>query len=60
MVKLNVKKLRQEKNTIIVSSEEALKDVNKIEWLKEVITGEKKVEIKAINNKEENSNKCVR
>lgn len=50
MVKLNVKKLRKEKNTVIVSSKEALKDVNTIEWSKEVMIGEKKVEIKAINN----------
>ena len=50
MVKLNVKKLRKEKNTVIVSSKEALKDVNTIGWPKEVMTGEKKVEIKVINN----------
>ena len=31
MVKLNVKKLRKEKNTVIVSSKEALKYVNTIE-----------------------------
>lgn len=36
-MKLNVKKLRKEKNTIIVSSKEALKDVSPIEWSKEVI-----------------------
>ena len=50
MVRLIVKKLRKEKNTVIVSSKEALKDVKPIEWSKEVMTGEKKVEIKAINN----------
>lgn len=49
-MKLNVKKLRKEKNTIIVSSKEALKDVSPIEWSKEVISGDKKVEIRGINN----------
>ncbi|MCC3866416.1 hypothetical protein [Terrisporobacter petrolearius] len=49
-MKLNVKKLRKEKNTIIVSSKEALKDVSPIEWSKEVISGDKKVEIRRINN----------
>lgn len=50
MSKLNVKKLRQEKRTIIVSSEEALKDVDKFEWSKEVMTDEKKVGIKLFKN----------
>ncbi|WP_343339154.1 hypothetical protein TPELB_15090 [Terrisporobacter petrolearius] len=49
-MKLNVKKLGKEKNTIIVSSKEALKDVSPIEWSKEVMSGEKKVEIRGINN----------
>lgn len=50
MVKLNVKKLRKEKNTVIVSSKEALREVNPIEWSKEVMTGQKKIEIKVIND----------
>lgn len=50
MMKLNTKKLRREKNTFIVSSKEALKEVNTIKWSKELMTGEKKIEIKAINN----------
>lgn len=41
-MKLNVKKLRKEKNTITVSSKEALKDISPIEWSKEVISGDKK------------------
>lgn len=49
-LKLNLKQLLEEKNTIIVSSEEALKDVNRINWSKEVLNGNKKVEVKAMNS----------
>lgn len=48
-MKLNVKKLRKEKNTIIVSSKESLKDIETIQWSKEIIDGSKKVEIRASN-----------
>ncbi|MGL6105752.1 hypothetical protein [Romboutsia sp.] len=49
MMKLDVKKIRKEKNTVIVSSKESLKDIEHIQWSKDIIAGSKKVEIKATN-----------
>lgn len=49
MMKLNVKKLRQEKNTIIVSSKESLKDIEPIQWSDDVLEGKKTIEIKALS-----------
>ena len=43
---MDIKSLRKTKNTIIVSSEESLKDVEPIEWSEEVINGNKQVIIK--------------
>lgn len=45
-MKLNVKKLRKSKNTIVVSSKEALADVTPINWSHDVIDGNKKITIK--------------
>lgn len=50
MIKLNVKKLRENKKTTIISSKEALRDVTPINWAQDVIDGKKKVEIKAAAN----------
>lgn len=50
MMRLNIKKLREEKNTTIISSEEALKNVNPFNWSNDVINGNKKVEIKLVDN----------
>lgn len=41
MRRLNINKLRHEKNFVITSSDEALKDVTPINWSKEVLNGEK-------------------
>ena len=46
IMKLNVKKLRECKETIIVSSKDALSDVTKIAWSEEIINGNKKITIK--------------
>ena len=43
---LNIKKLRKNQNTIIVSSKDALSDVTKIAWSEEIINGNKKITIK--------------
>ncbi|MBU3105106.1 hypothetical protein [Clostridium gasigenes] len=43
MMKLNLKELRKKKNSTIVSSEQALKDVVKFNWTDEVLNGQKKV-----------------
>ena len=43
---MDIKSLRKTKNTIIISSEESLKDVKPIEWSEEVINGNKQVIIK--------------
>ena len=45
MKKLNIKSLRENKNTIIISTEESLEDINPIEWSDKVINGEKQVTI---------------
>ena len=45
-MKLNIKKLRKNQNTIIVSSKDALSDVIKIAWSEEIINGNKKITIK--------------
>ena len=45
-MKLNIKKLRKNQNTIIVSSKDALSDVTKIAWSEEIINGNKKITIK--------------
>ena len=47
MMKLDVKKLRQEKNIMIVSSKESLKDIEPIQWSYDVLEGKKKIEVKA-------------
>ena len=44
-MKLNIKKLRKNQNTIIVSSKEALVDVTPINWSQDVLDGNKKVVI---------------
>lgn len=40
-MKLNIKKLRKNQNTIIVSSKEALADVTPINWSQDVIGNKK-------------------
>lgn len=45
MKKLNIKSLRENKNTIIISTEESLEGINPIEWSDDVINGEKQVTI---------------
>ena len=50
-MKLNVKKLRQEKNTIIVSTKESLEDIEKIQWSDEVLEGKAKIEVNIPNDK---------
>ena len=45
-MKLNIKKLRKNQNTIIVSLKDALSDVTKIAWSEEIINGNKKITIK--------------
>ena len=45
-MKLNVKKLRESKEAIIVSSKDELADVIKIAWSEEIINGNKKITIK--------------
>lgn len=45
-MKLNIKKLREEKNTVIVSSKESLRDIEAIKWSKEVLNGDKTVEVR--------------
>lgn len=44
-MKLDIKKIREEKNTTIISSEESLEDVEIIEWTEDVLEGKKKIEI---------------
>lgn len=46
MMKLNLKELRKNKNSKIVSSEKALSDIVKFNWTDEVLNGEKKVIVK--------------
>lgn len=41
MMKLNVKKLRETKKVITISSEEALKDVVPINWSQNLLDGNK-------------------
>lgn len=53
MVRLNVKKLVENKNTIILSSKDALLDVTPIKWSQEVVNGNKKVVVKSMRNMEE-------
>lgn len=43
---INIKKLREKKGSKIISSEEALKDIEPFEWNEEVLTGERKDIIK--------------
>ena len=45
-MKLNVKKLRKEKDTVVVSSKESLKDIEYIKWSDKVLSGKKTVDIK--------------
>lgn len=45
-MKLNIKELRKKKNSKIVSSPEALKDIVKFNWTDEVLNGQKKVIVK--------------
>ena len=49
-VKLNLKELIEKKDTRVISSEEALKDVKKIDWSEEVLNGNSKVEVKRMNS----------
>lgn len=51
MSKINIKKLRENNGSKIISSKEALKDVEPFEWNEEVLTGERRVIIE--NSKEE-------
>ena len=51
-MKLNVKKLRECKETIIISSKDALSDVIKIAWSEEIINGNKKITIRSRKIKE--------
>ena len=44
-MKLNVKKLRECKETIIISSKDALSDVTPINWSQDVLDGNKRVVI---------------
>ncbi len=44
-MKLDIKKLREEKDTTVISSKESLKDVENIEWSEDVLNGKKKVDI---------------
>lgn len=44
-MKLDIKKLREEKNTTIISSKESLEDIEIIEWSEDVLNGKKKVDI---------------
>ena len=44
-MKLNVKKLRESKETTIVSSKDALSDVTKINWSQDVLDRNKRVVI---------------
>lgn len=46
MIRLNMNKLRHEKNFVTTSSDEALEDVTPINWSKEVLNGEKRVLVK--------------
>lgn len=46
MIRLNMNKLRHEKNFVTTSSDEALEDVTPINWSKEVFNGEKRVLVK--------------
>lgn len=46
MRRLNINKLRHEKNFVTTSSDEALEDVTPINWSKEVLNGEKRVLVK--------------
>jgi hypothetical protein len=50
-LKLNVKKLRHEKNTIIVSTKESLENIEKIQWSDEVLEGKVKIEVNISNDK---------
>ena len=45
-MKLNIKEVKKKKNSKIVSSNEALKEVVKLDWTEEVLNGNKKVVIK--------------
>lgn len=45
-MKLNLKELRKTKNFKTVSSEQALKDVEKFNWTDEVLSGRRKVIVK--------------
>lgn len=47
---MDIKSLRKTKNTIIISTEESLKDIVPIEWSEEVINGDKQI---TVNNKED-------
>ena len=44
-MKLNIKKLRKNQNTIIVSSKDELADVTPINWSQDVLDGNKRVVI---------------
>lgn len=44
-MKLDIKKLREEKNTTVISSEESLENIEIIEWSEDVLKGKKKVDI---------------
>ncbi|MGL4849712.1 MAG: hypothetical protein ACRC28_12450 [Clostridium sp.] len=45
-MKLNLKELREKKNSKVISSKEALNDVIKFDWNEDVLCGEKKVIVK--------------
>ncbi len=50
MRRLNISKLRAEKQFVTISSQEALEDVTPINWSKEVLEGKKKVEVTSTKN----------
>lgn len=47
MKRLNLNKLRSEKNFVSKSSKDALSDITLINWSKEVLGGDKKIEVKS-------------
>lgn len=60
MSKINIKKLREKNDSKIISSEEALKDVEPFEWNEEVLTGKRKDIIKEYLKTKENELDDVR
>ena len=48
---MKLRDIIKNKKTTIITTEESLEEIEYIEWSDEVISGEKKVEIKELNDK---------